>query len=565
MARVSFGSRAGSSTDYLVGNADHTYRHATLNGSYTSIEELTRALVTELDAGAQSAIPECTTCELALRLTANLPLLRPIIGPYAENGAHDLPAEFKTSFAKLGGEDGSGPNVPHASVETVLAASGDGRSSVQRAASRGIIQAIENVDGFKYSFNNAWAAKDEEGLRFSYICQDSMQNKDRHANGFTKTQKHLKSGIERGVRKATYDCKGSVSVKFSYARKCVDVYYRHYAIHATVAERKPLARASPRGPPKQRRSLPAAPQPMYQQDTGGLLSTLQSEGSAYAAPAQTYQPTMHATNANVPGSIKRKRDQAAMPYSSDQAKPLSLVDLLKQSEDAQQVPNASDTPPKPDVSYVAPPVSYDLPAWQNPPQPVQAGRRAQAPARKAPNPVPFASPYPPPYQTPQRGQPPAAPAPAMASQQRNNGPPARIPNAQGLFATLKPIARANGSTLQPHYMTPNSARAKTSCQNCRMSKKKVRLRIAKRCRQRREDLVLIAYSATKCGRCACPALRAANTNAHTRVGETIAGRTHSNLSRNRNRSRNHHCNHSPLLLPCNSITLRRPHSNPARS
>ena len=114
---------------------------------------------------------------------------------------------------------------PQATVQDVLSCDDSQvRKSVQRAAARGVQTAIEGADGFKYCFNNVWGLKDGDGQRFSYICQDSVQNKDRHANRFTRTQNHLKGGGERGVRKPTFDCRGSIGVRFSANRGCVDVF-----------------------------------------------------------------------------------------------------------------------------------------------------------------------------------------------------------------------------------------------------------------------------------------------------------------------------------------------------
>lgn len=250
------------------------------------LDAMIAALRADIEASAESPIPECTTTELSLHGSAFVPLLRPTIGPYADGGSQDLPEEFKVNFpdsnqdkdknAQLDSQennnaDGSSsqpppppkPSLlrldplrdsPQASVDSTLTITDSkARAIVQRAASRGLVQHIENLDGFRYSFNNAWSAKDEDGLRFSYICQDSMQNKDRHANGFARTQKNSnnrRGGSDapvRGPRKATYDCKGTVSVKFSAKLRAVVIQYRHYAIHGTVADRKPPPRGVPSG------------------------------------------------------------------------------------------------------------------------------------------------------------------------------------------------------------------------------------------------------------------------------------------------------------------------------
>jgi len=95
MARISFGSRAGGVSDYLSGNGDFRFRQSMLNGLYNSLQDATHALKQEITACTGSEVPELTTCELRIRDDAILPLLRPAIGPYADGGQHDLPAQFK--------------------------------------------------------------------------------------------------------------------------------------------------------------------------------------------------------------------------------------------------------------------------------------------------------------------------------------------------------------------------------------------------------------------------------------------------------------------------------------
>lgn len=493
MARVSFGSRAGGASDYLVGEAQ--YRQSTLNGVYGSLPELTDALRSEIEACTQSEVPELTTCELSIRDDATLPLLRPAIGPYSNGGEHDLPDEFKTVWTDGSeGYPGLADALPKAHVTSILGA-GDGqpRQVVQRVASRAIVQCIEAVDGFKYSFNNAWAAKDDGGLRFSYICQDSMQNKDRHANGFTKTQKHLKGEGERGPRKPTYDCKGSISVKFSAVRNSVDIYYRHYAIHASVAERRPPPRPAPRAKHERVSSGRKAGKVQLRQeeDTGGLLGTLQAERTAYDGPATT-QPTPTRPESSSTGKpLKRKRDSGMgpPPPRNNPNKPLSLADLLKQSEDARSPPPAATASPTPAVSSsVPPPVEYSLPSWQAPapppPPPPAYKHPAQHPAH-GPSML-DGSRYAPPYQ-PQQYQPPSLPTayvqpPAAHSKKRQvqskqiqeyHGVPNKHQHGQGLFSTLKPVRNDRFATYEPRNVNYQRPHAKISCQNCRMGKKRV--------------------------------------------------------------------------------------------
>ena len=476
MSRVSYGSRAGGANDYP--GVVIPQRRSALRGPCSSIDDLTAALRDDIDAGAESLVPECTTSELVVAANALVPLHRPNIGPYAEGGDHDLPIQFKASWtdpenSSTALNTSSKKSHPLATIQSIISI-GDqqSRQIVQRAASRGIVAALERMDGFKYSFNNAWSAKDDDGQRFSYICQDSMQNKDRHANGFTRTQKHLKGEGERGIRKPTYDCKGSVSVKFSLIRGCVDVYYRHYAIHPTVTERK-TAKPRPRPVQKQRLDVNggAVQTPQSRAAGGGLLERLQAEESAFSAQPKMQQqpaaPQQHSSNIGKP--LKRKWGEDTPMQSKTSGKNLSLVELLKQSESA-IAPPPLPAPAKSKTHARPPPVTYDLPSWQKPdPAPVQRPKQAPKSVNR------INAPYQPPY-TPNHA--PVAPLAlqqvqhrSSAAQQEFFGPPKGHPQGQGLFATLKPVPQ---EPLISGWVPVQSLRAKNSCTHCRYMKRKVR-------------------------------------------------------------------------------------------
>ncbi|KAF2862339.1 hypothetical protein K470DRAFT_255973 [Piedraia hortae CBS 480.64] len=189
-----------------------TGQSSRLSGDFATIDALADALKPTLSGR--------TPCELHLSEDSVLPLLRPAVGPYAKGGVHDLPPEYETSPL----------DIPSAIVSHLLATpTGEPRQIVQRAASRAIVRAIETTDGFRYVFNNVWAAMNEEGLRFSYICQDSVQNKERHRNKAFSESPQGGNG-----RKPTFDCKGCISIKFSQTRRRIDVNYRHLPIHDAV-------------------------------------------------------------------------------------------------------------------------------------------------------------------------------------------------------------------------------------------------------------------------------------------------------------------------------------------
>nr|POE52303.1 hypothetical protein CFP56_70222 [Quercus suber] len=422
MARVSFGSRAGDTTDYLRGDSGHR-------------------------PGIQHG--------LSLRAEIALPLLRPTIGPYAEGGAQDLPLLFKTRCL-----DNGTTRMPIAQInDIVMVEDPQVRAIVQRAASRGIVKGIQGEDGFKYAFNNAWNSKDNEGSRFSYICQDSMQNKDRHANGFTKTQKHLKGVGERGPRKPTYDCKGSISVKFSFSKRHVEVYYRHCPVHKTVAERKSSGWVL-----QQSRKASAEDEPNGDKLTEGDISSIPG------SPPQL---------SNSGNPRKRKREEITAKRSF--AQPPSLSELLSRSQDA------NNTPPEliqrsAEYFNKPPTLAYDLPTWRKP---------VQSTFPPPSNPSMLGSTFPQnPYQLDAATQPVQHPgfqapsssiasAPIVVTQRESLGPsydnpsPGELANQpQGLFQTLKAIPNIRPSP-SPR-LRGGQPLALNACKSCKHSKIKWR-------------------------------------------------------------------------------------------
>jgi hypothetical protein len=105
----------------------------------------------------------------------------------------------------------------------------------QRAIAKCCVDAIQRIDGYRYSFHNCWNSREDDSFRFSYYCNDSLLNKDRAANG---------KGAKLGKRatKPVYDCKGVLSIKFSATKETLDVFYKHVPVHKTYEERAPPPR-----------------------------------------------------------------------------------------------------------------------------------------------------------------------------------------------------------------------------------------------------------------------------------------------------------------------------------
>jgi hypothetical protein len=101
---------------------------------------------------------------------------------------------------------------------------------------RSIIEAIQETDGFKYSEHSAQNKEGGDGARLKYVCQDSLQNRDRKSN--MKKEKSQESEDSKAeVKKQgpsvlpTYDCGGAIHVKFSLKREAINVVYKHNPIH----------------------------------------------------------------------------------------------------------------------------------------------------------------------------------------------------------------------------------------------------------------------------------------------------------------------------------------------
>lgn len=95
------------------------------------------------------------------------------------------------------GPDGTPVKVSMSILEA-LAPTSDPKERMrkQRAIAKTCVEAIQRVDGFRYSFHNNWQSREDDAYRFSYYCNDSLLNKDRAANGKgQKVGKYSATGI----------------------------------------------------------------------------------------------------------------------------------------------------------------------------------------------------------------------------------------------------------------------------------------------------------------------------------------------------------------------------------
>ncbi|ETI22485.1 hypothetical protein G647_06560 [Cladophialophora carrionii CBS 160.54] len=107
----------------------------------------------------------------------------------------------------------------------------------QKRISKSLVEAISEIDGFRYSFHNNWLSNADQANRFSYYCNDSILNKGRAANeGLAKIRGGVKS------RKPVYECEGGIWIKFSLTKNNLQLDYKHIPIHPTFEETAPLPR-----------------------------------------------------------------------------------------------------------------------------------------------------------------------------------------------------------------------------------------------------------------------------------------------------------------------------------
>lgn len=224
----------------------------------------------------------------------------------------------------------------------------------QRAIAKCCVDAIQRMDGYRYSFHNCWNSREDDSFRFSYYCNDSLLNKDRAANG---------KGAKLGKRatKPVYDCKGVLSIKFSATKETLDVFYKHVPVHKTYEERAP----PPRKDSKRRKFL-------EENDPEALVRLMNRPKEDSAEPA--------------PRPVKKKKPSKSEPHRPSNTslesdlRAQSLQSLLLLIRDDPSLP-PEPPPPEPE------PVHQPLPVSQAPMQPPQS-QPAQQPQQPPPPPPP---------------------------------------------------------------------------------------------------------------------------------------------------------------------------------
>ncbi|EMD92963.1 hypothetical protein COCC4DRAFT_139119 [Bipolaris maydis ATCC 48331] len=197
-----------------------------------TLESLAGALRNEVDKNASSFIPTHVVTEFVFAPASTITI------PVTQQPNLDIliePADHLQTIA-----------VEHALCKDIH---GKQRLQVQRAIARAIMATVQETDSFAYSERSALNKDGGDGVRFRYVCLDSMQNRYRKSNK-KKDMSHDSDGsdVEPGKNSngalPTYDCGGAVHIKFSLKREAINVVYKHNPIHtARPASDSPLAPA----------------------------------------------------------------------------------------------------------------------------------------------------------------------------------------------------------------------------------------------------------------------------------------------------------------------------------
>jgi hypothetical protein len=201
----------------------------TVNFHCQNIEDLRTRLHDHLVSPNPEYPPEHTTVELIFPISAAFLVADPFAqsqpGPKIAQAPHTMLSIYGT------------PNSTVISVRDAMTPMPDPKDNMkkQRVIAKACVEAIQRVDGNRYTFHNNWWSKEDEANRFSYFCNDSILNKSRSATGGAGTIGHK-------VQKPVYDCKGIVTVKSAAVKQNLQVQYKHVPVHTSYEERAPPPR-----------------------------------------------------------------------------------------------------------------------------------------------------------------------------------------------------------------------------------------------------------------------------------------------------------------------------------
>ncbi|OCL05214.1 hypothetical protein AOQ84DRAFT_345127 [Glonium stellatum] len=296
-----------------------------------TLEALESYLQSEMESGSRSLIPETVAAEFLFGINSTITM------PIAQQ--------------ENGSAAGSSTGLPQriVSVEEAFCRKMDSKARVkpQRAIAKSLVEAVQKLDGFRYTERQAWGHKNDDGTRFKFVCVDSLQNRDRVAN--IKARALKKQGGEDAENSfveiagspsalPTYDCCGSIHVKFSIQKGCIDVIYRHTPIHRDTAARQITQSSSPALNPS-KSVLPALPIAPF--DTMTMPSTELTEINALRKRSQSAKSESE--------SSKRRRRKKASNVSQGETDSGEVISIAPLNEEgfvpvSQQLPDGLGSP-----------------------------------------------------------------------------------------------------------------------------------------------------------------------------------------------------------------------------
>lgn len=77
-----------------------------------------------------------------------------------------------------------------------------------------------------------------DGTRLKYVCQDSLQHRNRKSHKKKEKKRDSKDSEDQpnnggNPSVVAYDCGGAIHIKFSIKREAINVVYKHNPIHSS--------------------------------------------------------------------------------------------------------------------------------------------------------------------------------------------------------------------------------------------------------------------------------------------------------------------------------------------
>ncbi|KAK7551309.1 hypothetical protein JOL62DRAFT_91491 [Phyllosticta paracitricarpa] len=191
------------------------------------LDDVVSAVQYQIQTTATGLIPEEVVCRFQLSSSASLEYPKVKSAEKPSVNQDETPT---TPRAADGGPIDSDP-CPGYSIAAALSNFHDQKekANYQRVVAKAVVGAVQYADGFRWSVRRTKDTSNNDGLRFSYVCRDSIQNINR--------PRGKKSGAEENsepnttLERASYDCKGGIKLLFSVKNLCVDVFYHHLPVH----------------------------------------------------------------------------------------------------------------------------------------------------------------------------------------------------------------------------------------------------------------------------------------------------------------------------------------------